>query len=46
MGMLILLAALVFGNGYQAQKKYDLCKEKSFDSKDCKLQKKMSEYSK
>jgi len=46
MGVLILLGLLVFGNGYQAQKKFDLCKEKNFDSKDCKLQKKMNKYSK
>jgi len=41
MALFLILSALIFGNGYQAQKKYDFCKSKEFKGEYCKLQKKM-----
>ena len=42
-GLAVLLVLLVFGHGYQSQKKYDLCEEIKFESKQCKVQKKLND---
>jgi len=39
MAALLILVGLIFGNAYQQQKKYDLCKEIKFKSEQCKFQK-------
>ena len=41
-----LMSVFLFGNGYQAQKKYDHCKEKEFKGEYCSLQKKLSKFDK
>jgi len=42
----VIISVLILSTGYQAQKKYDYCKEKDFAEKYCELEKKLSRYEK